>query len=193
MTQAIIFDWHGVLDKQKFSNVIYMISVIKELEVKQIRESLSKDGQDYAVGKLTPDQFWTKVSQDYGLENGHLDEIKNLLLTVNKNEELWNLLPVLKSKYRLAILSDCPEDKTKVIRDSIDLSYFEKTYFSSETRLLKSDPEFFDLAVAGLNLPAGECMFVDDSERNIIYAEAAGMQTHHYNGDSDVRELLLRI
>lgn len=64
------------------------------------------------------------------------------------------------------------------------LSLFETIVDATYTGILKPDPRAYAAVTAALDLPAEACVFVDDQQRNIDGAVAAGMQTVHF----DVRE-----
>jgi putative hydrolase of the HAD superfamily len=64
------------------------------------------------------------------------------------------------------------------------LSLFDVIVDATYTGILKPDPRAYSAATAALGLPSEACVFVDDQQRNIDGAAAAGMHTVHF----DVRE-----
>ena len=52
---------------------------------------------------------------------------------------------------------------------------FKKMFLSHEMKLLKPDPEIYLQAIAGSGHPADECLFIDDSQKNVDGAIAVGM------------------
>jgi putative hydrolase of the HAD superfamily len=61
------------------------------------------------------------------------------------------------------------------------LEHVEAVIDATETRILKPDPRAYALALAALELPAGEVLFVDDLFRNIAGAVKAGLQTQLFD------------
>lgn len=57
MVKAIIFDWHGVLDKIKFEDLVDKIVAIKNAPKDSISQTLRQYGNDYARGKLPSEKF----------------------------------------------------------------------------------------------------------------------------------------
>ena len=53
---------------------------------------------------------------------------------------------------------------------------------SAEERLLKPDPAIYHRLLDRNGLVAGECLFIDDSEKNVLAARAVGMAAHHFRG-----------
>lgn len=197
MIKAILFDWHGVLDRRTFAGMLetlarawhpHLHGISFEDYHRLIIDNFCKDGFEYAAGRISPPRFWSLLEYE-GNESG-VWRARDYLLQVEKNEAVWPQLPKLKERYKLVILSDCPEDKKEIITRTVDLSLFDYTYFSCDYKLLKSDPEFFQLALRDLGLPAPCCLLVDDSEKNVGYAGKLGFKTLHYQESANLRKLL---
>ena len=60
------------------------------------------------------------------------------------------------------------------------LRRFRDVVVSAHERLLKPDPAIYRLLLDRNGLEAGRCLFIDDSERNVLGAEAVGMRAHHF-------------
>jgi putative hydrolase of the HAD superfamily len=58
---------------------------------------------------------------------------------------------------------------------------FDLVVDATYTGILKPDPRAYALVADGLGLPAGSCVFVDDQERNVAGAHAAGMDAVHFD------------
>jgi putative hydrolase of the HAD superfamily len=52
---------------------------------------------------------------------------------------------------------------------------FDEVVFSAEHGVRKPDPAVFRLVLAKLDVPAGQCLFVDDSEENLAAAHRLGI------------------
>ena len=57
---------------------------------------------------------------------------------------------------------------------------FELVVDSAFVGMRKPDREIYDLTLARLGVPAGECLFVDDMEVNCVAAREAGMRAVVY-------------
>lgn len=176
MVKAIIFDWHGVLDETKLELLIEKLSELTQLDKEEIRNRMHKYERSWVTGTEAPEVFWKEIKQIFHLTNENINEAKSMLMTVKEYEPLWKLLPDLKTKYKLAILSDCPLDKVEVIRTKADLSFFQEINFSAEKHLLKDSEEFFLSILRDLDLKAQECLYVDDKEKHTNTAKSLGFQ-----------------
>lgn len=65
-----------------------------------------------------------------------------------------------------------------------ELSLFRDIVVSGREKLLKPEPEIYQLLLSRNGLSAGECLFIDDNADNVRGAEAVGMQGHHFTSSS---------
>jgi len=178
MTKAILFDWHGVLDKTLLAGLFERLSSESKIPVKTIKEKLRDISRIYALGNLQESDFWLFVRNEINIKPSQIKYLKNYINSISLNEELWQYLPKLKKEYTLAILSDCPLEKAVLIRKNVNLGIFDKIFFSAEVHLDKSMPEFFYLAVESLGIKNEEALLVDDSRKNTDFAIQLGMRAH---------------
>jgi|SRR3989344_627394 len=192
MIKTILFDWHGVLDKRKFQGIEEMISSWKGTLHSDSKKDLETFGQDYARGILPSYILWENLKKKFDLNRNLINELKEYITGTEINQELWSFLPELKQRYTLGVLSDCPSEKKTLILSSHfnDISLFDKTFWSCDYRLLKSDPKFFFIALNGLNTTPNQCLFVDDSEKNTKYAQELEIHTHVYRSFEDFKEFI---
>lgn len=59
---------------------------------------------------------------------------------------------------------------------------FGVTVVSGAEKLIKPDPAIYRCLLDRAGLTAAECLFIDDSEKNVVGARAVGMQAHHFTG-----------
>lgn len=67
------------------------------------------------------------------------------------------------------------------------LGSFDGTIVSAHERQLKPEPEIFHTLLERYDLAAQDCIFVDDSEKNVKGARAVGMQAVHFVEPIDLR------
>ncbi|WP_439548008.1 HAD family hydrolase [Falsiroseomonas sp.] len=60
------------------------------------------------------------------------------------------------------------------------LTRFIDVVVSAEEGLLKPDPAIYRRLLDRNGLAASDCLFIDDSEKNVIGARAVGMRAHHF-------------
>ena len=57
---------------------------------------------------------------------------------------------------------------------------FDEIVLSGEVKLIKPEPEIFELFLQKIGKPANQCLFIDDSEANITTARKLGFDTVHF-------------
>ena len=70
---------------------------------------------------------------------------------------------------------------------------FDGLIVSGEERLVKPDPAIYRLLLDRHGLDAAECVFIDDSERNVLGARHVGMHAIHYTPGTDLAAELARL
>lgn len=89
-----------------------------------------------------------------------------------------NVLKFLKTKYKLAIVSDAPKLKAWIRLAHMKLdTYFDVILTSEDTGLLKPNPDVFLRAARELGVEPSECMMVGDNPERDIGAKHVGMKT----------------
>jgi 2-haloacid dehalogenase len=64
---------------------------------------------------------------------------------------------------------------------------FRDIVVSGDEGLLKPDPEIYRLLLSRNGLAAADCLFIDDSLKNVQGAEAVGMAGHHFTSPEALR------
>lgn len=67
---------------------------------------------------------------------------------------------------------------------------FKKCFLSYQMKALKPSEAFYKNVLAQIGLPSEEVLFIDDSQRNVDGANAAGLPAVHYVPGSDLSALL---
>jgi epoxide hydrolase-like predicted phosphatase len=67
---------------------------------------------------------------------------------------------------------------------------FDVVVISDEVGLRKPEPEIYELTAAKLGVRPADCVFVDDTKRNLVTAQELGMATVHFTGEpAEVSEI----
>lgn len=106
------------------------------------------------------------------------------------NQELLDYIRAeLKPYYCLGILSNASSNK---VIDQIftleDEALFDAIVLSHHTGLTKPHTEMYRAIASRLNIPEEDCLFVDDQERHVEGARAAGMQGYVFTSVADLKK-----
>jgi FMN phosphatase YigB (HAD superfamily) len=180
MIQALLLDWHGVLDFTTFEQLASLIARESNRPIDDIKKIFKSIKTSMISGNSDSSLLWTEITDKLKLSDSQLKSIKQYRLKIDKNQALFDYLDSIKEKYKLSILSDCPLEKAEMIRNTIDLGLFNPVVFSCDTGQTKSDDAFFVDSVRLLGVKISEVLYVDDTEKHIKKAKALGFQTHHF-------------
>ena len=85
-------------------------------------------------------------------------------------------LTALAGRIRLAIVTGCDREQLDLVHRSTELlGFFEVIVTSDDCEHPKPHPELYLTALKALNLPAAECIAIEDSPRGLASARAAGV------------------
>jgi 2-haloacid dehalogenase len=73
------------------------------------------------------------------------------------------------------------------------LNGFEGVVVSGEEKVLKPDPAIYRTLLERHGLAAGDCLFIDDSPKNVDGARAVGMHAHHFTAPAALAVELKRL
>ncbi|HZS48043.1 MAG TPA: HAD-IA family hydrolase, partial [Blastocatellia bacterium] len=100
------------------------------------------------------------------------------------NEPIAKLIPRLKEKYPLVLLSNTNDSHWRCIRNGFTdtFSHFNPCLVSYELKRSKPDREVYLEAAKCTGHSPEHCLFVDDIEAYVEGARAAGLQAVQYVG-----------
>jgi 2-haloacid dehalogenase len=71
------------------------------------------------------------------------------------------------------------------------LSLFKDIIVSGDEKIIKPDPAIFNLCTRRNGLKAKDCVFIDDSLKNVVGAKAVGWQAIHFTSPASLRAELV--
>lgn len=186
----IIFDLGGVIldiDIQKTAEAF------REMGIPSFSEMFTQHYSNnlfvqLETGAISPEAFYEAFRNETGMSLAD-DAIKDawnaLLLDFRKPSLEW--LDSIKDKYQIFLFSNTNQihhdafiEKYQQQTGKSDFdAYFRKAYYSQQIGMRKPDLAPFLHILQEQNLVAAETLFIDDTIKNIIAAQQAGMQTVH--------------
>jgi HAD superfamily hydrolase (TIGR01509 family) len=134
---------------------------------------------DRRIGAVVDDrQFREGVLNDFSLSEPQLETVLDQVVARYKPfEPLWQLLPGLRSKFRLGIINNgtwltYPRFNARFGLDR----QFDGFVSSAVEGVRKPDPRIYLRACENLHILPGQCLFLDDNKANVAGAVQAGMQ-----------------
>ena len=203
----IIFDFGGVIcdiDIQKTIEKFNLFGSGKE-EYNNSRESPSSAFEDlvarYETGLVTSAEFRETIRIHYvsSPDDQAIDDAWNALL-IGIPEKRMKLLEILKSQYRLFLLSNSNEIHFRCYLRDFREKYgyndfeeiFEKVYFSYRIHIRKPDPRIFKFVLSDRKLLPAETLFIDDMLPNVEAAISVGITGYHLKKGEDFVDLFYK-
>ena len=197
MIRAIVFDLGGVLIDLDAGNCIRAFREI--LGYERITELLDLSHQkgiygEMEAGTLPADAFRAEVLRESrpGCVPEDVDRAMAALLT-GMDPAKVTLLEDLATRYPLYGLTNNNEISVTRMHEIYEengldwRNVFRKEFISCRMKLLKPSRAIFDAAAAEIGLPPEEILFIDDSQRNVDGALAAGWKAALYRQGTDLR------
>ena len=186
MIKAVIFDFFGVLVSEGFK-VFCDTHFAGEPEKRRLAtEAVNR----HDAGQTTADEFYDELSKLAGIEYG----VAQALNTNQPNKPLLDYIRyILKDKYKLGVLSNSGDDYITKLLKPEDVELFDDIVLSYRYKIVKPQPEIYELALNRLGCLAHEVILVDDSPRHATGARDAGMQAILYVGFPSMKDELEKI
>lgn len=101
------------------------------------------------------------------------------------------ILYQLKEKYKLYGLTNWSAETFPIALKRFSFfQVFEGILVSGEEKLIKPDPQIFQLMMDKFNLNPSHCLFIDDNEKNVLAARNFGIDTIHFSTPENLLEEL---
>ncbi|PLW80562.1 hypothetical protein C0585_01895 [Candidatus Woesearchaeota archaeon] len=184
-TKILIFDlWGTLLENGIFPSPARQTKKIMGLFEMSFQEYI----ETFEKAFMTKDfenlkQAFDHVFEEMGVDPKDYNREERLIGLWNKNklfvkpyDDTFEVLETLKKKYKIILLTNSPF-YTKEIIDKFDMDkYFDKTYFSYETGLLKCEKKSFEKVLKDFKVKPEEALMIGDSiESDMMGAEKASI------------------
>ena len=196
MPKAIVFDLGGVLIDLDFDRCVKAFREI--LGYERITDLLDLYHQkgiygDMEAGLITADEFRAEVLRESrpGCIPADVDRAMAGLL-VGMDPRKVQLLEELSRRFPIYGLSNNNEISVQRMHEiyeenSLDWQrVFRKEFISCRMKMLKPSRAIFDAAAAEIGVPPEDILFVDDSQKNVDGALAAGWRAVLYVQGTDL-------
>lgn len=161
MIKALIFDFAGVITTKD----AYW-EWVRERGPEEKRVVFQRLSEDVDRAHITHEQFVADFAREMGVSQKIVwPEIKKRFVV---NNELVSLISTLKKKYKIGLLSNFTYPWISALLKDHDLSgCFDEILISSQEKMIKPDPRFFNKMFDLLGVEAQEAVFVDDKQSNV--------------------------
>ena len=187
---TIVFDFGNVLGFFSHRQAAEQLAVYSPLSVEEILDLYldSRLEDDFESGRLSLAAFREQVRQRCrpACSDEQLDRAIADMFTPNK--EVCALVPALKPRYRLVLLSNTNELHAMHFRRQFadTLDHFDALVLSHEVGMRKPCADIYTHCHRVAGATPRECLFIDDLPANIEAARACGWQGIVYHRGLDL-------
>ncbi|OGZ34224.1 MAG: hypothetical protein A2Y98_01070 [Candidatus Portnoybacteria bacterium RBG_19FT_COMBO_36_7] len=182
--KAIIFDWGGVCCQEGEPFASLHLQKKLSMNPEEIIEKVKDIYIDYYIGKYNRETFWRAIMKYFHLKE--TPEINPVALSdaylnsYSVYQDVLDLALRLQKNYKVGLLSNL----TPEMRDHIRSAHQTEKYFKTEVyscdkdvKVIKPEVKPFKVILKKMKLPAKNCLFIDNSEKNTRAAAQLGFET----------------
>ena len=193
--KAVIFDFGGVLinwDPRNLYTRFFpgqpeaMEEFLAEIEFMKWNARQDK-GRPFAEGvQIHSKQFPHRAELISAYHENWRDSITGAI------DGTVEILRELKEKgYGVYGLSNWSAETFPIIRREYEfMNLLDEIVISGEINMVKPELEIFEYFLKKVGKTAGECLFIDDSEANIVAAKSSGFDTVHFESPEQLKKEL---
>ena len=197
--KALIFDMGGVLVDLDLDACRNAYKALGFDDIDTILDACHQKGVfgDMEEGKISADDFrdYVMARSAPGVTPEQVDKALHQILVGIEPYKI-DMLHRLSQKYAIYMLSNnnpiaVPRAREIFREAGFTMEEdFKKCYISYEMKMLKPSEGFYKAVMADIGLPPEEMLFIDDSQRNVDAAIAAGLPALYYKPGDDLAALL---
>lgn len=175
MIKAILLDMYGVIIKQTGDDFVpYIHRTHPELTAEQIQSPWFRAN----AGEVTSLDIWREL----GFTEDPEELEKEYLDTLELNDNVLDFLRSAQGKYKLALISNDSSGWSRYVREKFQLNkYFDAISISGDIGIKKPDERIFRMTLEKLDVPASDCLYVDDRVKNLKATGLLGMHAVQLN------------
>lgn len=197
MITTVIFDIGNVLAdfvwKEHYQSFGYEEEMVERIAKATVK---SPCWNEYDRGVMSnEDILQSFIANDPGIEKEIRRVLQNIASMVRRNDYAIPWIQELQKKgYRCLYLSNFSERSHRECAAALDfIPYMDGGILSYQDKVIKPMPEIYHLLIERYQLVPEECVFMDDTPRNLEVAGKFGIHTIHFENQAQAIEELKKL
>lgn len=194
MIKAIYFDFDGVLtpDKNDGFTTCKNLSISTGIDYDVLYNAYQPYLERLYAGVVTNQSFWDDFCSTVG-QKIDMQLLHNALTNTPKNNGMLDLAEKLKkSGYAVGVITNQAVDRYDALKDTFELErIFYPVMVSAQVGCTKrgeyGGEKIFDDAMKPHAVVPTECVFIDNSQSNLVIPKAMGFHTYYH--DQDINDI----
>lgn len=192
--EAAVFDFGGVMTTSTMPMRVIELAEAKGIDWGVFKRGFDAHRLDYDAGRITLAEMYDLIWRDAGIvvdagTNAAFMEADDRSWCY-RNERTLAWMKALKSRgYKIGILTNmAPRFAREHFRSAFAdfIAQADAMVISGDEGIVKPQREIYDLLRGRIALPPASLLFVDDLERNVAAARAAGWQAVRFETNDQV-------
>lgn len=186
MIKNVIFDMGNVIFN--YDRDFLLSHFYKGKEFDLLKEKAFSNWELLDEDAMSLADFYDNVKNSLPPHLSHIaiSALQNWEYFMTQNKEMICLIRELKQKgYKLYVLSNITKHFVNVQYKFPILKEFDGLVFSSLIKKVKPNSEIYEFLLNKYNLNPKECIFIDDTKKNLAGAARFGIKTFHYQSNTD--------
>ena len=196
MIKAILFDFDGVLtiDKTGSQSILNYISKTTDIPFAKLKTEYYKYNERLLNGQLTHREIWSDFCKNLEHDIAYsvlIDSFRHTPL----DSAMLNLVKELKNNYKIGMITENKCDRIEEILSYYKLGdLFDTVSVSAEYKSGKGSAYIFNKTAEKLAVATEDCIFIDNTAKNLIAAEQIGMKALLFDDENrDINKLRKQI
>jgi putative hydrolase of the HAD superfamily len=194
---TVVFDFGNVLGFFSHRKSAEQVAAFTTLPAETVQAYLygGRLEEEFESGRLSTPAFTAMVRESCKLSCSDEQFAKAFADMFDPNPDVCALVPQLKPRYRLVLLSNTNDLHYRQFRTQFSevLGHFDALVLSHEIGARKPSPRVYQACLERAGRPAHECVFIDDLPSNVEAARACGWHGVVYHRERDLRGRLMEL
>ena len=192
MIKAIIFDLNGVFIQSRMLSERFAedFSVPSEKFLPALKDIMAQVRLPNANGLYS---YWQPYFQDWKIDLSEQEFYDYWFKAETDIPKMLELAENMKKQgLKIFILSNNLRERAHFYEETFSFlkTLPEKVYYSWQTGFVKPDERAYELILKENNLLPEECLYFDDSEKNVEVANSLGIKSYKFNDLKTLKEQL---
>jgi putative hydrolase of the HAD superfamily len=174
----VVFDFGNVVGFFSHMRAIRQLAQLTDISPETIRNRLFtwELEAEYESGRISTPDMLAQARRLCSFRGSDADIETAFADMFWPNEDVCRLIPTLKERYRLFLLSNTNDMHCRWFRRQFaeTLGHFDGLFFSHEVGIRKPFTGIYEHAIRRMECRPHECVFIDDLPPNIAAAQACG-------------------
>jgi putative hydrolase of the HAD superfamily len=193
--RTIFFDYDGVLttDKSGSLTTLRYLSKASGFALSTLNAAFGPYTADLLMGRVSHTQVWGRACEAMG-ESLDIGLLVEAFESTPLNTGMLSLARRLRENYSVGIITDNSRDRMDHLRKYQGLdSLFSPIVVSAEVGSSKRSHDIFLRATSCAGVAPDECVFIDNSEDNVVMARALGMHAVFHDDEENDIDALMKV